>query len=476
MPFVRRFALAVLLLAAAATTRADTAFQDQEPPADVAPAALEAYKRGKEALKALRTSAKDFYANADKATTAFEEALKLSTNHSKATPEAQGLFRDLITFNLAIGYQMTMEFKKAEDLLRQMLVRRPSFPAGMTELADVYAWQKKYPEALRWYENALKVDAEFYNANQNRGLIYMKITDYARARPDLQKAQEIAGKQLASASTDEEKKEWSGRQQMLDKMLKLLDQDAKGPSWPKAYKKETAHYVIQTDVSQEVCDYMAEEAENVYKLYVSYFGTPPGAAKFPIYIFGKDPDYFGFGGQPNTGGFYNPFVKKLVVRGRPSKADNLIVLYHEGFHQFLDYFIEQPPQWFNEGFGDFFGPLEIKGGAKGFEFKPNPWRLPLIKAAIAQNAVKSFPEITMLVKAELYDRKTVGVNYAQAWSMIYFMMMAKPQQNYPYRQILNNYYNALLKGQGAQAAYAASFGRVNVEALEKEWRDFILKL
>ena len=82
-----------------------------------------------------------------------------------------------------------------------------------------------------------------------------------------------------------------------------------------------------------------------------------------------------------------------------------------------------------------------------------------------------------MVKAELYDQKTIRTNYAQSWSMIYFMMMYEPRKRYyPYRQVLQKYYMTLKKGKGAAAAYDVSFGKVNVFQMESEWKDFVLAI
>ncbi len=466
----------IALQGLAGTAFAEIPFEDSEPPTEIPENILKSYREGRTALKQLRTTAKNFYTNADKAKTSFEAAVKASRFGAGVPPQARKRFQELAKYNLGIAYQMTMEFKKAEQTLRSLVLPSPKHYQAMVELGDVYAWQKDYRNALVWYDKALKIRADYFNALFSRGLIQMKQRKYEPAKADLTQALALAERNAAQSGT-EEKSHWEKRQGALKKMLELIEKDGHGAPWPKTFTRQTRHYLIQTDISQDLCDQIAAEAEKIFSVYATAFGSEPRESRFPVLVFGNDQDYFKFGGRPRTGGYYNPFVKKLVIRGKPKMRDNFITLHHEGFHQFLDYYLERPPQWFNEGFGDYFGPSEVLAGPRGgLKPNPNPWRLPLIRTAVARGMVKPFKEITMLVQAELYDPKTIAVNYAQAWSMIYFLMMAKPESNFPYRLILRNYYQALRQGQGVQTAYQSSFGRTNVQQLEKEWKQFILTL
>ena len=137
------------------SVRAEIPFEDRDPPGDIPESALTAYHEGRAALKLLQTTAKNFYANADKSKSSFEKALKQSTAFSRtATPKARQRFQELAKYNLAIAYQMTMEFKKAERVIKGVLRVRPKHYHAMVELGDIYAWQKDYTNALVWYDKA----------------------------------------------------------------------------------------------------------------------------------------------------------------------------------------------------------------------------------------------------------------------------------------------------------------------------------
>ncbi|MFH1023212.1 MAG: DUF1570 domain-containing protein [Planctomycetota bacterium] len=555
-------------------------YEDREPPKRVPPKALDAFKKGRSYLDLLKRESKGFFRNADEATTAFEEAVKLSRAGGAGTDQADILdFQILARYNLAIAYQMTMEFRKAQTVLDEMMRSRPTFYQAMVELGDVYAWQKNYPDALKWYTAALRVREDYFNPYLSRTILNMKARKFDDARKDADKGMALADANtggilskmgekpyelsrgwlrrlveafekkdaatiqgeltqaitnaMVQAQVAEKEEDRKGWKETYDRLLgwarllqakqadqamteikaayeaapklgvesgndtldhwvrmyrilkgfrEIMNHDDKGPEWKTTYEKTTKHYIVKTDISQEMCDFLSDTAENIFTIYINAFKEEPRETKFPILVFGNLRDYFRYGGPPNTGGFYSPYLKKVVVnasrQGRDMREECRVTVQHECFHQFLDYFIENPPQWYNEGFADFFGGCEFISKKEGVRPCPNAPRLSTLRQAIGAGLTKSFSEIAMFVRAELYDPdpRVISANYAQSWSMIYFMMMARPEQNYPYRAILGNYYRALKGGRGALAAYQESFGKVDVRALEAEWKKFIQDL
>ena len=184
-------------------------------------------------------------------------------------------------------------------------------------------------------------------------------------------------------------------------------------------------------------------------------------------------EYLGSGAPQNTGGYYQDLTKKLVFFRQAKDSDTLLVLYHEAFHQFLAYYLYGAPQWFNEGHGDYFGPSAYNEKTKQMEIRLNPWRLPLIKQAIAAGRTQPVEKLLLMTQAELYDPQMIAINYAQSWSLVYFLWHF---ENGKYARCLQLYFKALNRGAGLRDAYAEGFGKVAVPQLEKEWKDFTLGL
>jgi hypothetical protein len=243
-------------------------------------------------------------------------------------------------------------------------------------------------------------------------------------------------------------------------------------------------------VSQEFADDIGKHAELIYKTYTRIFPkVNKEKRKFPIIVHASKADYQAVGGPPSAGGHYEPFLRKLVLFNYEKDRDLKIVLYHEGFHQFLHDYLDDAPQWFDEGLGDFFGPskyiapVKIKGGlkqtAEGMQLCPNPWRLKYIQMAIQAGKIRPWRKLMLMSQAELYEEEWAGIHYAQAWSIIYFLVRggAPPgAEAGPYFKILQEYFSALRRGDGQETAFENSFGKRNVAKLEEEWKAFTLGL
>ena len=103
----------------------------------------------------------------------------------------------------------------------------------------------------------------------------------------------------------------------------------------------------------------------------------------------------------------------------------------------------------------------------------NPWRLDTVQRAIRSSKYTPFKKLMIMTRAELYDPKTIGQNYAQSWSMIYFFWHYDKGK---YSKNLQAYFKSLRKGAGLREAFKAGFGKMNFPAVEKEWRDYVMKL
>jgi hypothetical protein len=99
---------------------------------------------------------------------------------------------------------------------------------------------------------------------------------------------------------------------------------------------------------------------------------------------------------------------------------------------------------------------------------PNPWRLQYIKGAIQRELTPSPDELMQMTQREMYSGN-VGIHYAMAWSLVYFML-----EEGSYAKILVRYFQALRRGKGTEEAYDETFGKIDMLAFEKRWKDFTL--
>ena len=366
---------------------------------------------------------------------------------------------------LGIAYQLTGEFDKAIERLREAVRKNSQFHEAMVELGDAYRWADKDADAARTYDQAIATKPDYAHAYKMRALLRVAKEQLTEARADLARARELKPSDTELDS--------------IDARLALV---LEGPPWENKFTCETKNYVVWTNANQGLADEIANHAELIRKLYTQIFPRPPKAKrKFPIVVFSTRQEYHQNGGPAGAGGHFDPAFKQLFLFRYEQMSDTLLVLYHEGFHQFLDSILPgvHAPQWFNEGMADFFGPSQYfkqtkqQGGEEGMRLRPNPWRLDTVQQMIRADRTTDFEKLMTMTQQEMYEPEAAGLHYAQAWSMIYFLAQA---DNGAYFDYLKEYFQALRRGKNIRETYEATFGRADMGAMQTRWREFTLGL
>lgn len=274
--------------------------------------------------------------------------------------------------------------------------------------------------------------------------------------------------------------------------------------------EDTENYIIISNTKdQPLVRRIVKDMESIRKEYVKLF-PPAGEIKAvsTVRICENRDEYFQYGGPTGSAGYWNWVTEELVLydgtkreKGKKTdKVDTFIVLYHEAFHQYIHYSAGKlsPHSWFNEGYGDFFSGAQVKGG-KVKRIGSNRWRVGRIKHAVEVREFTPWKEIIHYEQPQYYERSKVGTNYAQGWSMVYFLNTSKKvQKNELWSQVLTVYFETLksswaeglgeLEAEGKdedrqqrgaaqlkarQAAVEAAFEGIDIDALEAEWILFV---
>ncbi len=374
-------------------------------------------------------------------------------------------------YKIAIVGQWTLSWATAEAAIGEALKRAPDTPEFLVELGDIHRWRLRPGEAEKCFEKTLKLRPDLAAAHVSRAVLRMQERKFPEAREALLAAQ------AAKAPAGE-----------VQRLLKLVEGEiaSAGVSREAVFTKETAHYVVISDADKALVDLIALHMEAIYGFYTTKFPkVAAGTVKFPVLIY-RDQASFqkGTGADQRVLGIYSPYLKKLVVPVNPKDKwkpgqvpdeqnlrNTLLVLYHEGFHQYIHAYLERPPQWFNEGLGDFFGASRWDGRKGGFGIGVNSWRLPDVQRVVKQGKHQPLSKLLQMTQGEFYG-PAAPLYYAQAWSVIYFLWSDEEL----FRGLLEPYYRELRKGRGLREAYEKTFGKVDVAALEARWRQFVLGL
>ncbi len=221
-------------------------------------------------------------------------------------------------------------------------------------------------------------------------------------------------------------------------------------------------------------------------------------------------EYMKYGGPAGSAGYWNFVHQELVFydaskdsRSRSKKQaekDSLIVLYHEGFHQYIFNGLAgvSPDYWFNEGMADYFSGSVFYSGSKRLkEIGPNRWRIPRVKGTVDRKGV--WIPLKRLISAkrqQFYDPRVIGQMYAEAWSLAYFLLRSKEAAKHEgWREIIPTYYNTLKKeaarvkklitkdmslsakrklySEAGTRSTKAAFKQIDKKALETAWMKWV---
>jgi hypothetical protein len=240
---------------------------------------------------------------------------------------------------------------------------------------------------------------------------------------------------------------------------------------------ETKFYHILSTASQELTQELGQKMDVVtVQVYHKIFEFEEKIPFKYILRFWKDrTEYVQNGGSPGSAAHYQPATKELV--GYNLRADGMTLmdpfqtLFHEGWHQYFDFYIPNAPRWFDEGFAEVISPTIVKGNKaswKGY----NANRSSVVGQAAAKNQLIPLRDVIRMSHEDFYESDRIGLAYAQAWSFIYFLTTytnpSKKQQD-RVRNFYKDYFWELHKGTDPVEAVDIVFGDVKFETLEAAW-------
>jgi len=142
-------------------------------------------------------------------------------------------------------------------------------------------------------------------------------------------------------------------------------------------------------------------------------------------------------------------------------------LVHELTHALIKPDFPEVPSWFNEGLASLYEQCSLGADdtIKGHE----NWRLAGLQKAISAGKLRPFSE--MIADPKFYREDLLGVNYAQARYLMFYLQE---------KGLLVKYYQTFRNGVKEDATGLASLKRViapqTLEEFEKEWRPWVMGL
>ena len=216
--------------------------------------------------------------------------------------------------------------------------------------------------------------------------------------------------------------------------------DSEKLAWEDARTRETNHYIVKANLSQEALDdvcYIMEcfflEALKNFRFYMD------PQHKLRVFVFKNEDEYLKNGGPYGSGGVF--MGSKIMTYYQPGHTTS--VLLHEGTHQFVHLVTgSDVPLWINEGMAGYYETSKFEG----VKLKTNIIHRGHLKKMQERIKEKPPPPFDEVINIKL---GFTGYEYSHSWSLIYFFMNYKGGK---YTQKFNDYFDELQKKTGPTAA------------------------
>lgn len=406
--------------------------------------ALDAYNA---ALKAINDPEENFFTR-----------VKLIKRAQKSAGRATERVRDCAVAHFCEGRLHLNQFalEKAEESLNRAVELKPDFFEAWLSLADLQMDLKNFEEALATYDRTLELYPGFLDALHQKGVALLALGRFKEARRTLKEAQR------------------QRKDPLREIFIKRARKEIKGTGWKNEYVSESTVYRVYTPISQAYADQMTEQLELMMKMFrVLFPKIKKPDRKYDVWVHADRRKYVEAGGPGFAAGHFDQYLHKIELWRQPSLAETVQTLNHEGFHLFIADYAPHMPQWLNEGLGDYFSPFERVGNKMIPQI--NRKRVGACKSHIQRNRCTPATELMVMSIREMYNPRSIGVHYAQAWGMVYYCM-SKEGQKHKYKALLKKYVGLVFKGSKLEEAYAKTFAKINMDKFEQRWKSYIMKL
>jgi len=262
----------------------------------------------------------------------------------------------------------------------------------------------------------------------------------------------------------------------LDSLHQLFAKIDGGPSFGRSYSFETKHYRVVSDIDKGTCAESGRLLERYYNAYSSRLRKAPRGEdhKFPVYLFSGFAGYeryvedIGHGNPGGTAGIYSLILKQLLIWNLPDRESMMKTVIHEGFHQYLDSLMPDPPVWFNEGMAEYFELSGYEGG-RWIEGQVNRRHLSVLLDR--RRKIPSLRQLVEMTPSGFYTDMTV--HYAMGWAFVHYLRQGGKAEQAKFRR----FFDGLCDGEDSAALVAEVFGGPEqLRELEKDFRAHLLEL
>ncbi len=275
--------------------------------------------------------------------------------------------------------------------------------------------------------------------------------------------------------------------------------------WHNCYVEETRHFVIRTNTSPELLEYYVNLMETWYKTLDRRVGINPPPqlrrTKMTVNIWKNRKEFSEMNAAGVGGGVagYFSFLEESLNFYHDFEDPTISdwIALHEGTH-LLTYLIEPqawPQIWINEGIADYLGSATIVVD----EDDPSdveeiiPGKIQTDRILTVQNAIKDGSYVKLERLFSVTKAEFSAFEYAHAWAFVYFLNNSKKEYQRGFDKFFKDIYTLpkkkvdytmepfqnkegvakIVSPEEVRRVLLDHLGVHDVEALEKEWKEFI---
>jgi len=200
-----------------------------------------------------------------------------------------------------------------------------------------------------------------------------------------------------------------------------------------------------------------------------------------VRVFRNRAEYLNYAGEDKdwTAAYWSPLRRELVLYLPESgeTAELLRTVWHEAFHQYLDYAtaMASASPWFNEGHAQLFQQARCSDAKTGtLTYDPDRRAQALVQAH-AENLARLIPCLLMMDYEAFYDGtpEEVEMHYALAWSLVWFLEKGAPELRFqPFAKLRADYLAALVETRDMHKATQAVLNEKSRNLLIAAWLAF----
>jgi tetratricopeptide (TPR) repeat protein len=361
--------------------------------------------------------------------------------------------------------------------LAEASANQEGFVEARVARAELLLREGKYAEAEKEIDGSLTLVPDLAHARLTRALLHYYGGREAEAVAELELARRLEPTDVS-----------------LRRQAKRMRNIVAGPRWSGTVAIETPHYLIRAesprlskkgkkeDLEKAVLARTQKYAEHLTgarAYFEQLVSGPQSRSRKPfVFICDTPESYYVYADftsedrlEHTAGVFFNQYQQLLFYRDE-SEEETLQTMTHEAFHEYLHAILPSVPIWMDEGMAEYVSGVKIEGGRVASVGGILKGRLRNLQAALDSGWDGFGFDFVLWEPKEMFYTLAPELQYAQAWSMVHFLMHGKGGK---YKPLLDRYVKVLLETRSTAEARTVFTGS-DLGTIQREWLAYVKSL